>query len=151
MNHIFSILAIFLLVNGCATVGDQNHYYVCAYDKVWDAAVATMKGYSITSQDKGKGLIETAWIEMEGGKRGFGVFGRDGFGSRERTRLTVQVARHDDVASVSVVEIRQRWHARGGASTQATKWWPIDPSEEVLQEVSDRLNKTLVEKGCYAS
>jgi hypothetical protein len=151
MKRFSSIFALLLWANGCATFIDQNHYYVCAYDTVWDAAIDTLKAYSITSQDKGKGLVETAWIEMEGKERGFGVFGRDGFGNRVRARLIAKVTRHDDVASVSVVENRQRWHARGGASTQATKWWPTDPSEEVLQDVSGRMNTKLLEKGCHAS
>jgi hypothetical protein len=151
MKRFLSILAILLLANGCATIGDQNHYYVCAYDTVWEAAIDTLKAYSITSQDKDKGLIETVWIEMEGKERGFGVFGRDAFGNRERARLTAKVTQHNDVASMSVVETRQRWHARGGASTQATKWWPVDPSKEVLQDVAGRLNTKLSEKGCHVS
>lgn len=131
--------------------GGQDHYYACPYDTVWDAAVDTLKSHSITSQDKNKGLIETAWIETEGKERPFGAFGREGFGNRERARLTVTVKRLDDVASVSVLETRQRWHAKGGVTQQATKWWPIDPSEEVMQDVMIRLNAKLQEKGCSAT
>lgn len=152
MKRISSLLAILLWANGCATLsGNQEYFYVCSYDTVWQAAIDSMKAYSIISQDKDKGMIETAWVEMEGKERSFGAFGRDVFGNRERARLTVKVTRHDDVASVSVVENRQRWHARGGITSQATKWWPVDPSEEVLQDVSGRLNSKLQEKGCSAS
>ncbi len=49
-------------------------------------------------------------------------------------------------ASVSVLETRQRWHARGGVTQQATKWWPIEPSEEATNDVVDRLNAKLKEK-----
>ena len=131
--------------------GSHDHYYVCSYDTVWDAAVDTLKAHSITSQDKDRGVIETAWLEMEGKERSFGILGREGFGNRERARLTVIVKSHNDVASVSVVENRQRWHARGGVTSPATKWWPVDPSEEVLQDMTTRLNNKLQEKGCSAT
>ena len=147
-----AFLSLIVLASGCATMsGSHDHNYVCSYDLVWNTAVDTVKGYSIASQDKDKGVIETAWIEMEGKERSFGMFAREGFGNRERTRLTVTVKRLDDVASVSVLENRQRWHARGGVTQQATKWWPVDPSEEVLQDISNQLNKKLQEKGCSAS
>lgn len=124
---------------------------MCSYDTAWDGAIDTLKPYSIISQNKEKGSIETAWIEMEGKERPFGMFSREGFGNKERAKLTAIVARHDDVASVSLLETRQRWHARGGVTQQATKWWPIEPSEEVLQDLTDRLNSKLQEKGCSAS
>lgn len=140
------------LTVGCATFsGSHEHYYACSYDVVWDAAIDTLKPHSITSQSKEKGMIETAWIEMEGKERTFGAFGREGFGNRERARLTATVKRMDDVAAVSVLETRQRWHAKGGVTQQATKWWPVDPSEDVLTEISTRLNSTLQEKGCSSS
>jgi len=96
-------------------------------------------------------LIETAWIEREGRERPYGIFGREGFGNKERARLTAKVIRHNDVASVSLLETRQRWHAKGGVTQQATKWWPVDPSEEVMKDLTDRLNSKLQEKGCSAS
>lgn len=146
------MLALLVLMSGCATMsGSHDTYYVCSYDTVWDAALDTLKANSITSQNKDKGVIETAWIEMEGKDRPFGIFGREGFGNKERARLTAKVIRHNDVASVSLLETRQRWHARGGVTQQATKWWPVDPSEEVLRDVSNRLNSKLQEKGCSAS
>ena len=150
----FSLLTIsaLFLSAGCATMsGSHDHYYVCSYDMVWDTALDTVKAYSVTSQDKEQGLIETAWIEMEGKEKSFGMFGREGFGNRERARLTVTVKRLNDVASVSILENRQRWHARGGVTQQATKWWPVDPSEDVLQDISGRLTTKLQEKGCSAS
>lgn len=146
-----SLLMLGLTV-GCATFsGSHEHYYVCSYDTVWDATIDTLKPHSITSQNKETGIIETAWIEMEGKERTFGAFGREGFGNRERARLTATVKRLNDVAAVSVLETRQRWHARGGVTQQALKWWPIDPSEEVMQDISNRLNTKLAEKGCHSS
>lgn len=148
-----SISALVLLtMAGCAALsGAEKRYYACPYDVVWDAAIDTLKSHSITSQNKENGLIETAWIEMEGRERSFGIFGREGFGNKERARLTASVTRDHDVTSISILETRQRWHAKGGATQQATKWWPIDPSEEVLQDLTSRLNSKLQEKGCHAS
>jgi hypothetical protein len=131
--------------------GSRDQYYVCSYDTVWEAAIDAMKPYSVTSQNKDKGLIETAWIEMEGKEKPFGIFGREGFGNKERARLNAKVKQDKDVASVSVLETRQRWHARGGVTQQALRWWPVDPSEEVLKDVTDRLNDRLQEKGCSAT
>jgi uncharacterized lipoprotein len=62
------LLLVFLLaMQGCASFsGSHDQYFVCSYDTVWDTALETMKGYSITAQSKDKGTIETSWIEMEG-------------------------------------------------------------------------------------
>ncbi|HLZ35153.1 MAG TPA: hypothetical protein VKP13_14150 [Nitrospira sp.] len=146
----YPFLAIILLaLYSCASLsGSREQYFVCSYDTVWDTALETMKGYSVTSQNKDIGTIETAWIEMEGKDRGFGIFNREGFGNRERARMTVSVKRLNDVSSVNVLETRQRWHARGGVTSQATRWWPIDPSEEAMEEVTGKLNSRLKEKGC---
>jgi hypothetical protein len=150
--HNIVCLSFLVFAGGCAAIsGSHDHYYTCPYDTVWDAAIDTLKGYSITSQNKDKGVIETAWIEMEGKERTFGAFGREGFGNRERARLSAAVKRMDDVAGVSILETRQRWHAKGGVTQQATRWWPIDPSEEVMSDVSNHLNTKLHEKGCSTS
>ena len=135
---------------GCASMsGTQDRYLVCAYDTTWEAALETMKSFPLTVQDKEKGLIETDWIEGEGKLRSYGLFDREGFGNRERTRMTLLVARHNDVTSVSLNENRQVWHRKGGVTSQATKWWPVDPSEEALASVMNRLNGKLKERGCH--
>ena len=137
------------MVTACASLsGSRDSSFVCSYDTVWDVAADTMKGFSIASQNKDNGTIETAWLEMEGEKRPYGLFRREGFGNLERARLTVAVKKVNDVTSVSVLETRQRWHARGGATPQAARWWPIEPSEEVLDEITTKLNDRLKEKGC---
>jgi hypothetical protein len=146
------LLISFLALAGCASLsGGQNHYFACPYDTVWEATLEAMQGYSVTSENKNNGAIDTAWVEMEGKRRPYGIFSREGFGNRERARLTVIVKKDNDVSSVNVLETRQRWHARGGVSQQATKWWPIEPSEEVLDEVTEKLNAHLKEKGCEAT
>ena len=147
------IALIGLLVwSGCASLsGSKDQFFVCSYEVVWDTALASMKDRPIQVQDKGKGLIETGWIEMEGTERSYGVYEREAFGNRDRARMTVAVKRLNDVTSVSVLENRQRWHLKGGITQQSTKWWPIDPSEEAEATVVNRLNKKLKEKGCVAS
>jgi hypothetical protein len=147
--HIF-IVVLALLSVGCAALsGSREQYYVCSYDNVWDAALETMKGQSVSTYDKEKGTIETNWQDVPPtSERSFGIFGREGFGNQERARMTVSVKRVDDVTSVSVLETRERWHARGGVTQQALKWWAIEPSEEVTNGIVDRLNAKLKTKGC---
>ena len=148
-----AIVALAFLVVGCAVLsGSREQYFVCSYDMAWDTALETMKGQSVSISDKEKGLIETSWQDVPpASERSFGIFGREGFGNKERARMTLSVKRMNDVASVSILEIRQRWHARGGVTQQATKWWPIDPSDDATNEVVDRLNAKLQEKGCVAA
>jgi hypothetical protein len=138
--------------SGCASLsGSNDQFFVCSYDVVWDAALESVKDRPIQAKDKDKGLIETGWVEMEGTERSYGIFNREGFGNRERARMTVAVKGLNDVTSVSVLENRQRWHLKGGVTQQSTKWWPIDPSEEAEAAVVNRLNRKLKEKGCLAS
>ena len=145
-----TLIVLGLLSVGCAALsGSREQYYVCSYDTVWDATLETMKGYSIATYDKEKGLIETSWLDVQPtSERSFGIFGREGFGNKERALMTISVKRINDVASVSVLETRQRWHARGGVTQQALRWWPIDPSEDATDAVVDRLNAKLNSKGC---
>jgi len=141
-----------LACSGCASLsGSNDQFFVCSYDVVWDAAVESVKDRPVQVQNKEKGLIETGWIEMEGTERSYGLFEREGFGNRERARMTVAVKKLNDVTSVSVLENRQRWHLKGGITQQSTKWWPIDPSEEAEAKVVERLSTKLKEKGCAAT
>jgi hypothetical protein len=147
-----ALLVLLFAMHGCASVsGSREQFFVCPYDTVWDTALETMKGYAINAHSKDNGTIETSWLEMEGKERTFGMFGREGFGNRERARMSVKVKQLNDVSSVSVLETRQRWHARGGATSQATKWWPVDPSQESIDEVTQKLNIRLKEKGCQTT
>ena len=145
-----ALVLLAILSVGCAALsGSQEQYFVCSYDRVWDASLETMKGQSVATYDREKGLIETSWLDVPPtSERFFGIFGREGFGNKERARMTVSVKRMNDVASVSVLETRQRWHSRGGVTSQATKWWPIDPSEDATNDSVDRLNAKLKAKGC---
>ncbi len=145
-----AVIVLALISVGCAALsGSREQYFVCSYDSVWDTTFETMKGQSVLTYDKEKGVIETNWLDVPpASERSFGILGREGFGNKERARMTVSVKRMDDVASVSVLETRQRWHARGGATTQATRWWPVEPSEDATADVVNRLTAKLKEKGC---
>ena len=146
----FAIVVVALFSVGCASLsGGQEQYFVCSYDIVWDAALETMKGQSVATYDKDKGVIETSWLDVSPtSERSYGILEREGFGNNERARMTVSVKRMNDVASVSILETRQRWHARGGVTQQALKWWPIEPSEDATDAVVNRLNAKLKDKGC---
>lgn len=147
-----TLLVVSVVLPSCALwSGSRDQHYVCSYDVVWDAALESVKGRSLQTQDKTKGLIETGWLELEGRERPYGMFSREGFGNKERSRMTVTVKNLNDVTAASVLETRQRWHAKGGVTQQATKWWPIEPSEEAIAEVVGRLNSKLNEKGCTAT
>ena len=140
---------------GCAQIpkDHQNQYVVCPYDTVWAAAADTMKAYPVRIKDKENGVIETGWTEMEGDERAFGLFQRTstGFGNRERARMVLTVKRMNEVTEVVVTESRERWHLKGGVTSQATKWWPVEPSEEAMAAIMARINTRIKDQGCTPS
>jgi hypothetical protein len=151
LRHLALVIPLITLTACASLSGSRDTSFVCSYDTVWDAAVETTKGYSITSQDKSSGMIETAWLEMEGTIRPYGLFRREGFGNRERARISISVKNMNGSTVFSVLEIRERWHARGGVKSGAMRWWPIDPSEETMNEVTETIIRHLKEKGCEAA
>jgi hypothetical protein len=143
------LLFVLLSFNGCASIeGGRNEYVVCPYETVWGAALETLKDRPLEITNKEKGEIQTAWVEMAGTGRTYGVFGREGFGDRQRARITLTLKREQDVTAVAVTEYREQWHRKGGATQQATKWWPVEPSEEAVAGVMNQLNRRLKELGC---
>lgn len=152
-SRLIVMIGLSALFSGCALFpkDHSDHYLVCPYDTVWTAATYTMNIFPPKKQDKDAGVIETGWTEMGGDMRaGYGIFRRTttGFGNKERARLIMTVKRVDDVTKVELIENRERWHLKGGATSQATRWWPIEPSEEALAAVMARLNTKLQEQGC---
>jgi hypothetical protein len=137
------------LFTACAGL-QKEHYFVCPYDTVWQAAEESLKERSVIRKDKDRGVIETAWTEMPAKPRGFGMFNREAFGNKERARLSVQVKPVEGVTKVSVVENRERWHARGGVTQQAVKWSPVEPSEETMTSVLGRITAKATQRGCGA-
>jgi len=133
---------------GCAWLaGLQERYVVCSYDQAWQASLDTVKDRAVTVQDKDKGLIQTAWLEIPMPGRKYGAFQRDlGDQSKDRSRVVVMLTRINDVTKVGFIEERERWAFRGGS--RLFGWAPTDPSEEVMREVQSRLDAKLKEQGC---
>jgi hypothetical protein len=155
-SHVVAAMCFLLIAPGCALF-PKDHYsqYVgCPYDTVWDAASDTMKSFPLRNQNKASGLIETGWMEMGGEERGYGLFRRTstGFGNRERVRMVLTVKKTEkNVTEVAVIENRERWHLKGGVTSQATRWWPIEPSEEDMSAVMTQIHTKLKDQGCMTS
>ncbi len=147
MIQSFTLLLVTVALTACTSLsGMQQRFAVCSYDHAWEAAIEAVKDRSITSKDKDKGVIETAWLEIPMPGRTFGALQRDVQNSKDRSRLTVIVKRLDDVIKVSYIEERQRWAFRGGSLLWG--WAPTDPSAEVMNDVQTRLDAKLKEQGC---
>lgn len=148
MNRFLPFVFAIGFVAGCAGL-EERRTFTCSYDTVWDATVEALKSYPVTSRDKISGVIETGWVEVASKERGFGIFQRDAFDNKERARMTVTVDRHKNgSAAVVVSEQRQRWHVRGGVTQLATKWMPVEPSEEAMAGVLDQVDTKLKDRGC---
>ena len=137
-------------LSGCALMsGMQERSAVCSYDHAWDAAVDAVKDRSIDTKDKDSGLIVTHWLEIPMPGRTYGIFRREVADSRDRSRLTLNVKRRDDVARISFVEERESWAFRGGA--RLFGWVRTEPSDVVLRDVQNRIDAKLKEHGCTVS
>lgn len=145
--RLITLLAGIGAVLGCATVsGVQDRYVVCPFDAAWTAAIESLNDRPITVKDREKGLIETGWLELPSDPRSFGVFGRDIKESRDRSKMVMTVKQINDVAQLSLTEVRERWAWRGGS--RMFGWAPAEPSEETIAGAMNRLNAKLRERGC---
>lgn len=143
-------LPVIAITAACASLsGVQERYVVCPYDHVWAAAVESVNDRSVTVQDKDKGVIQTAWLEIPMEGRTFGAFQREMKDSKDRSRIKMDVKRLNDVMRVSFIEERERWAFRGGS--RLFGWVPTDPSEDVVSQLKARLNNKLLEHGCTAT
>lgn len=149
MKHpwFWSWLCAPLLLVGCASfAGIKERYAVCSYDDAWEAAVASIKDRSISVENKDKGVIQTAWIEVPMPGRTFGAFQRNMKDSKDRSRVKMTVTRMNDVTQVTFNEERERWGFRGGS--RLFGWSPTEPSEEVVNAIQSKLDTKLKEQGC---
>lgn len=143
---LLGFLGLFVLQTGCSSLtGLQERYVVCSYDKVWEAALESVKDRAIKVQEKEKGLIETAWLEIPMPGRKYGAFQRE-MESKDRSRIVMKVKRLQDVTNVNYLEERQRWAFRGGS--RLFGWADTDPSQEVMTDIQQRLDGKLKEQGC---
>lgn len=140
-----------VLFAGCSALrGMQQHSTVCEYDNAWESALNLVKDRSLTDKDKEAGLIATDWLEMPIPGRAYGIFRRDmGENSKDRSRVIIHVKRLNDAIQVGFIEERQSWVFRGGS--RLFGWAPAHPSAEVMQDLENRLDLKLKERGCSLS
>lgn len=143
-------IGLLILQAGCSSLtGLQERYVVCSYDHVWEAALDSVKDRDVKVQEKDKGLIETAWLEIPMPGRTFGALQREMAESKDRSRIVMTVKRLSDVTNVTFLEERQRWTFRGGS--RLFGWSETEPSQEVMTSIQQRLDAKLKEHGCTLS
>ena len=148
----YALIIFPVVFSGCASLSGSTptveRYLACPQDSVWNGILDTFKPYPILEQDKRKGVVETDWRERPVQGRPYGVFGRDGLGDKERSRLTLFVKPiQSDVVHIQLTERRQHWGFRGGA--QIYRWYPVEPSEAALNSVINQLTARLNKEGCF--
>lgn len=146
-------LSLFIMTSfltACASISDmQQRFAVCSYDHAWEAALEAVRDRAVNTKDKDAGLIVTGWLEIPMPGRTFGALQRDVADSKDRSRITLNVKRLDDVTKISFVEERQRWAFRGGS--RLFGWASTDPSDDVIRDIQSRLDTKLKEHKCSLS
>jgi hypothetical protein len=146
-TRLLSIILLAGLLTACvSTSGMEERFAVCSYDHAWEAALLAVKDRAIETKDKDGGKIVTGWLEIPMPGRTFGALQRELADSKDRSRITLVVKRLDDVTRISFIEERQQWVFRGGS--RMFGWASADPSEEVMDDIQNRLDKKLKEHGC---
>lgn len=148
--HLAPLVFLATLSLGCASMGVddmQERYVACSYDTVWHAATDTLRDYALDTENKDKGMIETAWVETPVHGRPYGVFQREGLGDKERFQATLTLTRREDFTIVRLSERREHFGFRGGA--RIYQWYPVEPSEAAMQAIMSRLTTRLEEQGCF--
>ena len=140
-----------LLVSGCASLtgptSSTERYLACPMDSVWEGSLEALSHYPVTTKDKEKGIIKTDWRTVPVQGRPYGLFGREGLGDKERSRLTVTLKPlNDGVVLVTLDERRQHWGFRGGQ--QIYTWYPVEPSQESMDRIMGTLTTKLEAEGC---
>ena len=147
----FFYLFIILTLGSCSTLEgpalNAERYFSCPFDRVWEELQEAVSRYPVSHKDKQKGVIETDWLEQAVAGRPYGLFGRQGLGDKERSRLTFSISSlSTNVVKVQLTERRQHWGFRGGG--QIYKWYPIEPSQENIDNILNPLIAHLAQEGC---
>jgi hypothetical protein len=133
---------------GCASFGQvEERYVACPYDTVWGTVLTTVQDYPLAVADKGKGMIETVWVEKPVQGRPFGLLSREGLPEKERFRTTVTLRRSDDVTVVRLSERREHWGFRGGS--RIYQWYPVEPSPDAMRRLTTAFTTRLENEGCF--
>ena len=149
----FPTLPLFCLltISGCASFAgpttSTERYLACPMDSVWEGSLEALKHYPVTTRDKENGIIKTDWRTVPVQGRPYGLFGREGLGDKERSRVTVTLKPlNDGVVLVKLSERRQHYGFRGGQ--QIYDWYPVEPSQESMDRIMGTLTTKLEEEGC---
>ena len=80
-----------LVVSGCASLAgpttSTERYLACPIDSVWEGSLEALSHYPVTTRDKENGIIKTDWRTVPVQGRPYGLFGREGLGDKERSRV----------------------------------------------------------------
>ena len=125
-----------------------ERYVACPEDSIWDGALDVLEPYPVTKKDKGGGVIETDWHDQPIKNRPYGLFGREGLGDKERSRLTMTLKPiRNNVVVVRLSERRQHWGFRGGGRIYA--WGPMEPDLDGLEHIMKQFTVKLEKQGCF--
>ena len=147
----FLYLLILMSSGGCSILSGPDlkadRFLACPRDTVWEGIQEYLSAYPIIQKNKDEGIIETDWLEQAVQGQPYGLFGREGLGDKERSRLTVHISSlSGNVVKVQLTERRQHWGFRGGG--QIYKWYPIAPSQENLHRILNPFIAQLEKEGC---
>ena len=120
----------------------------CPIDSVWEGSLEALSHYPVTTRDKENGIIKTDWRTVPVQGRPYGLFGREGLGDKERSRITMTLKPlNEGVVLVNIQERRQHWGFRGGQ--QIYDWYPVEASQESMDLIMGTLTTKLEEEGCF--
>ena len=157
MNHTFQahFISLFwpvlVFLSGCSTLSGPSltaeRYMACPQDSVWEGAIEALENYPITHKDKSAGIIETDWrIQPVQGKP-YGLFQRQGLGEKERSQIMFSMKPlQEGVVAIKLTERRHHYGFVGGQHLY--RWYPIEPSQEVISNFMNRLTTQLDKEGC---
>ena len=137
------VVSLLCLVPGCLTLADKPITSSgCSFDQVWDTAIAALEGGRLESVDKPKGVVESAWMEVESSSKA-GVMQRDV--NKERVKYIVDVKGDSHGTTAVVSQLREEWTPMG---VRMRQWRSIpgNPAEE--SALAGEIFRRLKEKGC---
>ena len=137
-----SLLTVLLLA-GCMTLeGKPAATSPCASEQVWDSVVAALEGVRLLNANKGAGVLETDWVEVESSTPA-GIMQRDV--NRERARYVVGVKREGTGAAATVLQLREAWSPMG---VKMNQWRAVPGNPKDEEAVATEIARRLKEKGC---